>query len=1712
MSKIKTRNNWVFVAFCAFGLSAILSVIINNSAFAAGSGIVENGDARWEYILEDATANKPQVLTIKFYDKTPSATTVTVPSLDWLKANISGVDSTINTYYLKDANQTQQDANYSPSPARRSATANTTKLDMTNTSKIQILGVKPIIDPAVETELVFGSNMVIGDSPAKRAWVPRCKIPENYPYSSISCIYSDDPWVEGFEGAISGWDSMTDEEKEAYEPTIQEVASYTGCTITTSPFIPTSDPSACYYYTERSNMDDYKPFSVTNIRRGYVFAGYKLKLTNFASSNFNYIGWNTFANSTFNSSNTSFSIDSNVFGGSYIFSGTNIKNISISTTDTGAGLFKNCRNISTITISDNVDTIVEDTFAGTNLTSFNFGTFGIKRIKARAFEGADLTSVDLTGVERIDYRAFKDNDIKELYLPKSINYLEVEAFLNNSHLKKITTAYDTMTSGTIHPLFEVLSNKHSSFTDTDTESVVEEIIVLAPYEANEQVSATHLTMDDYLYHYDDNMVYHAEEITRHCIDVSSNANYWAMVYSYNNGYICTKQATEPEKRWAKPDEKKNVVAPRYFANLHNLKKITVGDGYEYIGAAAFIDLTGSRDEWGHPWSHPASSCSKTDFDCTSARKIEKILLPDSLKGVGEISFGSAWYPDMEVTIPRNIEYIGQAAFKKMYTLDIDVDFPNLKFLGDDAFTATLVRNIHLYDKLEYMGWYVFHECPGINDVTFDLDFFNPDNLILAGKVLVDDESWANVGSSEGNTYKKFIAQFGGESSRTDWSQVADEAWGLHSGSSSSGYYQKYGKITFTEKAVTAPYIFSYPGRRYSGVINTTIPDNASTPSSPNGHYFGGVVADEIDLSAAPWKVISPDLFHNTTLRKFTLPSTVEVIGAMAFNHAMIEEELVLPNTLKMIGDSAFECWEQAGCYEERSIKITKLPQSLEFIGNMAFWGDMNMTADLYAPGLKRIYRQAFERSGVRDVYIPSTVEWLTSGTFNYAPNLRDITIDADWASIVDNMDRSGPAAYDSFPQSLIDYATIAGYDAYRVVDDKIVGESMNWYFDEPYATFYSIFNQTMKFEEEGSYRERLVNEEGMTTWRTLSTKGQCTAGEQFGALVFTSKSTTDITGSTGIFSCLSFTTVDLGDANWKKIAETPYAFANSHIDTLILPSGLETVTEGAFHDAVIGEIFVMPTTIKTIDRAAFQGATGTITNALPEGLKAINEAAFYDANMADNLTIPSTVEHIGRSAFNAGSQDVHYGTVTIKPALAYDNTDGQLVHQFLWGSSLDKLVVESSTLPALSANISETGYQEFWNMDMDEVILKNLTGISFAAFEGCDNLTKVDATGDPNLALIGEQAFVDDEKLDTFLFAPGSKNKVITVGSNAFSGTGFTELGDASSKFDLTAAKFDATPGYSFANMPKLKKVTVPRNFSGAIIPEYTFYNDALLEEATVDYKITDIKNAAFAKDDNLKRIFIWGDTIVEDQSLDGYTAPTRGPSTSVGPTIPAGTDIYAYSTAKTEAYAASEQRESFEGTFYPLDEVLYLTSNHPIVLLNEDDTDFDKSDLTVYAMRRDGIILESDSWQEFDGNAYVRAGKGINFEHMAETIAVDEDFGTVWDTPVPLNELDLSNQNFANLAYNIRPATDDPAILTVDLIHPDKYTAYLSNTNIDPRDYVPEPIPDPIPDPTPDPEPTPTPTPTPPKTLDEIAKFVSIFAGSGIVAAAIYFAVRKRR
>jgi hypothetical protein len=215
------------------------------------------------------------------------------------------------------------------------------------------------------------------------------------------------------------------------------------------------------------------------------------------------------------------------------------------------------------------------------------------------------------------------------------------------------------------------------------------------------------------------------------------------------------------------------------------------------------------------------------------------------------------------------------------------------------------------------------------------------------------------------------------------------------------------------------------------------------------------------------------------------------------------------------------------------------------------------------------------------------------------------------------------------------------------------------------------------------------------------------------------------------------------------------------------------------------------------------------------------------------------------------------------------------------------------------------------------------------------------------------------------------------------------------------------------------------------------------------------MKNAAFANDDKLERIFIWGNTYVEDKNIGGYTMPTRAPDDTVGgdfgPTIPEGTDIYAYSVSPTEAYAGYDGREDFEGVFYPLDEVIYLTSNKPRVQFTDDGDDFDKSDLIVYGMRRDGMILESDNWGEYDGVVYPRSSANLTFEKQPIVMAQRPAFGTIWDTPVPMDELDFGNENFAEIKFEFIKDDDSDDVHLVNIIYTDKYTRGLPDTDIDP-------------------------------------------------------------
>ena len=1532
-------------------LAAISCVFISNYSYAVSPSFTDDNGVEWVYNID--TSGDDPVLSIGFKSAPANMTTLHVPSLAEAQGKINDASlNDIDTYFVDDVLGTD--------------TAGTipafTKVDMTDTSKVQLRSLIPALNSvgSNEVELVFGDNMVIAD--------PAGTSPT-----------AGDNFIPGL-GA---------------------------------------------------------------------FEGLHLKLTNL--NKVKYIGWSAFKGTTLNSASREITINSNQTVGGWAFDGSNVTKMTLDTENIPLAICRGCTSLTSVSFGDDARTVHGYAFKGatalaqtidTNklttierqafedsgvtgltikpaLTRIGYGSFqntqlgslsignGHLSIGPRAFFNAGLSSVDFGSVEEMEALAFANNNLTELSLPKSIKSLTGAGIFTNNAVKKLTIAFDTFadsnggstpfatqfgcffgsvdydSTGTNGNNQVFNGNAYGSNWDctVSPEDTVEEVILVAPYGENDSIltpASPYLDADE------QNIV---------------------------NG-------------------SKNILRPEAFYLFKNLKKITVGEGYEHIAKEAFF---------------PRNTYVKMD-------KITELNLPDSLKGIGKFAFGGTIHGDVTLDkLPENIEYIGQGAFFGDYGLTIDdFDLPKLKTIGPSAFTLVSFGDMVLHDSVSFDSFpnpVFWGGLKKIRSLTMDTPY-SIDIRKLFG--------WDNRSYFNDWTGSMYYAGYPIEGSIFSYNDNL------------TAYYDtkmEFGKIVFTEKANSSLYNYTNSSLIY-------------------------IHADEVDLSAAPITTIPEQEFLGSVIGTLKLPQGLQEIKREAFYGATVTNPVTIPDTVTKIEKFAF----MAG-YDDRAadgVAIAEFPTSVREIGEAAFYKDVAFTADVDLPNLTNLGYSAFQGSGIQGIALHNGIQKLGYNAFFDTPNLKNVTIDVDIYNGVEH------DYGDTSPYYVSSYCyQQSGEKCEGTEDEKRAQREAN-YYDSFVATFSKDANYgTITFTEN--------------------------AGEPCGGFA-------NCSGARPYFFGIKADKIDLGDTNWKSTSTA--MFQGAEIGELILPRGLETMKYASFQSASLGDV-TMPTALKTIDATAFQWATATIDQ-LPEGLETIESAAFYGAAVTDDLVIPSTVTKIGGSAFNAGNKTVRYNSVTIKPDLTFNETSGQLIHQIFWGSKPKKLIIESSNLPALNAAV-EDGYQEFYSMPIEEVVIKNLPGISYGAFEDCDKLTKVDMSEDDALRAIGQEAFLNDEVLNTIKFAPELKEETVTIGKNAFAGTAFETMGDASKDFDLTAAQFDGSEGYAFASMPKLRTVDIPRSFSGATIPRASFYNDTALEEATLDYKVTDMKNAAFAKDTKLEKIFIWGNTIVEDKNIGGYTEPTRAADDTIdpsfGPTIPENTDIYAYSVSPTKEYAAFTGRDDFDGTFYPLDEVIYLTSNKPTVLLEEDDSDFDKSGLIVYGLRRDGLVLESDEWAQYDGTVYARSAKPLTFEKMAATVAADPAFGTVYDTPVPIAELDLSNENFANISFALVPTDEDPAVRKINIVYTDKYTEGKPDTDIDPyKESEPEPEPEPTPTPEPEPEepePTPTPeepetTPEPekpavkpetPKTGDEVEVYFAIFVGAvmGLTALAATTIIRKK-
>jgi hypothetical protein len=137
----------------------------------------------------------------------------------------------------------------------------------------------------------------------------------------------------------------------------------------------------------------------------------------------------------------------------------------------------------------------------------------------------------------------------------------------------------------------------------------------------------------------------------------------------------------------------------------------------------------------------------------------------------------------------------------------------------------------------------------------------------------------------------------------------------------------------------------------------------------------------------------------TSLKSFSFPSSVTIIGDGAFEGCMSLTSITIPSSITFIGENAFYC-----CSGLTSVSISS---SVTYIGDFAFFNCKGLKSVRIPSSLTSIDRGTFmECGGLKSVHIPSSITSIGVMAFEFCSGLKSVRIPSSVTSIGDEAFRS----------------------------------------------------------------------------------------------------------------------------------------------------------------------------------------------------------------------------------------------------------------------------------------------------------------------------------------------------------------------------------------------------------------------------------------------------------------------------------------------------------------------------------------------------------------------------------------------------------------------------------------------------------------------------------------------------------------------------------
>ena len=656
----------------------------------------------------------------------------------------------------------------------------------------------------------------------------------------------------------------------------------------------------------------------------------------------------------------------------------NLASITIpnSVTTIGASAFRDCDNLTSITIPNSVTTIGAYAFDGCrSLTSVTIPD-SVTSIGDSTFDGCrSLTSINIpNSVTEIGYNAFRNcSSLRSITIPNSVTTIGEGAFYNcmgeliiNSRIIETDYTYSDYPteygwlSGTkftdltigegIEKIGEQAFRDCSSLTNVTIGNDVTMIGESAFAGCNSITSVTIgdsvTELGEYLFSSSSLQEFKgkcASEDGR-CLIIEGVLNYFAPAGLTK--YAIPDSVTKIGKRaFAGCGSITSVTIPdsvtsigsEAFDRCSSLTSVTIGDSVTTIGSEAFY---GCRSLTSVTIPDSVTSIGSYAFyDCSS---LTSVTIPDSVTSIGDSTFDGC-RSLTSINIPNSVTEIGRRAFGSCYSLTSVTIPDSVTSIGSEAFSGcTRLTNITIPNSVTSIGGSAFSSCKG--------------ELIINSKIVETDYTYLPVWLSEARFTKIIIGK--------DIEKIGEQAF-----------------------------------RGCSSLTSITIPNSVT---SIGDYAFSGCTGELIIHS----KIIETDYTYynypsaqggwisNAKFTKLTIGEGIEKIGSYAFADCDSITSVIIGDIVTSIGKGAFTACD--------SITSAIIGNNVTSIGNSAFDDCSSLTSVTIGDSVTKIGSYAFYGcSSLTSVTIPDSVTTIGSEAFYDCSSLTSVTIPDSVTSIGD---------------------------------------------------------------------------------------------------------------------------------------------------------------------------------------------------------------------------------------------------------------------------------------------------------------------------------------------------------------------------------------------------------------------------------------------------------------------------------------------------------------------------------------------------------------------------------------------------------------------------------------------------------------------------------------------------------------------------------------